>query len=331
MRFLRKLILLASLFAIPVGFKSGFEDLVNFIFVHPFFSYLETNRIVDTVFILINFLLLYYTFQKVSVKYKIGWLFILSIFLSLAYYIYYRHWDDPPSWSFTRFQSNPTFAYTDSFYVFAFCFLIIYINSLANIRLLFNKIGAKTINRILIWLKILNTFFLDLIDRSKSISVSQKSVLLEDNPWRLGKEDLLGRLPAAKRIAQYIHDSSAQKAISIGIVSKWGDGKTSFLQMIKSELISKARANEIVLEFNPWFSKTPKRIIIDFFEVFEKKLGNYKLNLSRRVKKYADSLSSIKGHMLTRAINDIYFLFEGNKTIKEEYGELYNELIELIK
>ncbi|WP_338995091.1 P-loop NTPase fold protein [Fusobacterium animalis] len=54
-----------------------------------------------------------------------------------------------------------------------------------------------------------------------------------------------------------------EDSLTIGIVGKWGSGKTSFINMVLENF--KGNDNYIVIKFNPWNISSRKQLISDFF------------------------------------------------------------------
>lgn len=89
-------------------------------------------------------------------------------------------------------------------------------------------------------------------------------------------EDLLGRKKVASDLAKEIEHYKNKDSLTIGIVSKWGSGKTSFINMVLESF--KGNNNYIVIKFNPWNISSRKQLISDFF-----------LQLSNNIKKENES------------------------------------------
>jgi len=89
-------------------------------------------------------------------------------------------------------------------------------------------------------------------------------------------EDLLGRKKVASDLAKEIEHYKDKDSLTIGIVGKWGSGKTSFINMVLESF--KGNNNYIVIKFNPWNISSRKQLISDFF-----------LQLSNNIKKENES------------------------------------------
>lgn len=89
-------------------------------------------------------------------------------------------------------------------------------------------------------------------------------------------EDLLGRKKVASDLAKEIEHYKNKDSLTIGIVGKWGSGKTSFINMVLESF--KGNGKYIVIKFNPWNISSRKQLISDFF-----------LQLSNNIKKENES------------------------------------------
>ena len=74
----------------------------------------------------------------------------------------------------------------------------------------------------------------------------------QDIPKRHINEDELGFKPFVKKVATGIRGYSQQECFVISIEGQWGIGKTTFMNMIKSEL----QEDVEILHFNPWLLST---------------------------------------------------------------------------
>ena len=94
---------------------------------------------------------------------------------------------------------------------------------------------------------------------------SEKPIISKEN-------DLLGRARVASYLAKEIEYYKNKDSLTIGIVGKWGSGKTSFINMVLENF--KGNDKYIVIKFNPWNMSSRKQLISDFF-----------LQLSNNIKK----------------------------------------------
>ena len=85
-----------------------------------------------------------------------------------------------------------------------------------------------------------------------------------DTPICSLKQDEFGRKTLVNLIVEAIKSGMTQNhpAMTIGVYGAWGEGKTSLMQMVKTEL-DKAGTNTIW--YNPWFVADEKKILMEFF------------------------------------------------------------------
>ncbi|SFL58554.1 KAP family P-loop domain-containing protein [Porphyromonadaceae bacterium KH3CP3RA] len=101
-------------------------------------------------------------------------------------------------------------------------------------------------------------------------------------------EDLFGRRGIVDSISKTIVERSMgnQSCYTIGIYGKWGEGKTSLLNMV-CEKIS-CETNIHIVKFNPWLFKDQESLLLDFFKALEK--GNSKA-VVKKIKQYGPLVS----------------------------------------
>ncbi|WP_179008741.1 KAP family P-loop NTPase fold protein [Winogradskyella forsetii] len=127
--------------------------------------------------------------------------------------------------------------------------------------------------------------------RTKSNKKKQLGFIV-DKPLTNISDDQLKYSDYAQIMTEKILNTTADKSFAIGINAKWGTGKTSFLNFIKEQIISKD-SNIIQIDFSPWNIESPKAIISDFFETFEKELNKYNSNISRHLNNYSRKLLAL--------------------------------------
>lgn len=126
---------------------------------------------------------------------------------------------------------------------------------------------------------------------------------LGDNPISKSEEDLFNFKHYADKVQKLIQlNSSNLDAITIGIHGKWGEGKTSFLNLIKNKIehFEKDENGKEYLEFNfnPWRYSSEEEMLFDFFDALSKKFYvKQNTNLQEAGKwitKYSKYLKAIK-------------------------------------
>ncbi|HAT4339733.1 TPA: NTPase KAP [Clostridium perfringens] len=110
-----------------------------------------------------------------------------------------------------------------------------------------------------------------------------------DNAIKSKEEDLLGRKRFAINIAENIIDYRNNEAITIGLIGKWGSGKSSVINMMKEHITKEEKEIEFI-DFNPWYFSGGNKLIEEFFGVLIYYLGieNNELNkLGEHLKLYS--------------------------------------------
>ena len=96
-----------------------------------------------------------------------------------------------------------------------------------------------------------------------------------------------------KKYASHILDkliatNTRKHSYALGVTGSWGSGKTTFLEVLKSQVRGRA---EIVI-FNPWMCRTPEQVTLDFFASLRHQLSpSYRI--SKSIKDYARALNGI--------------------------------------
>jgi hypothetical protein len=83
-----------------------------------------------------------------------------------------------------------------------------------------------------------------------------------DNPILNAGEDALGRAPSARSFARQVLALDVSRGSVVGVLGKWGSGKTSFVNMARQEFVA---ASSPVLDFNPWMFSGAEQLVDSFF------------------------------------------------------------------
>lgn len=109
-----------------------------------------------------------------------------------------------------------------------------------------------------------------------------------DEPIETSEADRLGRSEFARTLARRLRKTrSSHQSFAVGILSPWGYGKTSFLNLIKDEL---KRYGTICIDFSPWTYGKENNLIREFFTEVGKHLRKYADDLPRDMMEYAHIL-----------------------------------------
>ncbi len=123
-----------------------------------------------------------------------------------------------------------------------------------------------------------------------------------DKPVEAEKQDKFQRYFFAKRIAGIVTDKKIPRSLVIGIYGKWGEGKTSVLKFIQTEL---EETEAVIINFNPWLFSDQKQLLKSFFEsvafAVNKKLYTSKELVAKIFSEYADSIGALAGQWIPGA------------------------------
>jgi predicted KAP-like P-loop ATPase len=98
-------------------------------------------------------------------------------------------------------------------------------------------------------------------------------MILSDKPIEKEIEDRLGRVPFSKNLSKSIIDWKGTDSLVVALYGKWGSGKSSVINLTKSELIkSKDSDGPTLIEFNPWFFSGEDKLNEHFFNEIAKEL-----------------------------------------------------------
>lgn len=114
--------------------------------------------------------------------------------------------------------------------------------------------------------------------------------LKEDTPIANTTLDLFGRSKIVDAIVKTINLKSRtdHSCFVIGIYAKWGEGKTSVLNLIEEKLLSQ-HDNIVISKFNPWFFKDQESLLFDFFNSIDG--GNISEAFLNNLRKYGPIVS----------------------------------------
>lgn len=123
-----------------------------------------------------------------------------------------------------------------------------------------------------------------------------------DNPITLRSEDLLERDSFCKQFAKSILRYQDVETLTIGLLGKWGSGKTSIinltLQHIDNEFVDEPKRKPIIIKFNPWNFSDQNNLILQFFRILSinlkrKEYGKILNKTGEIIEVYSDYLEPI--------------------------------------
>lgn len=118
-------------------------------------------------------------------------------------------------------------------------------------------------------------------------------LFLSDKPVATLLEDKFQRYDFSKRIADVIIKRKEEDSLVVGVYGAWGEGKTSVLNFIETELNNKS--DVIIIKFNPWRYTDENLLLVHFFQTLANSLDislkNKKEKIGEELKKYAKLLT----------------------------------------
>lgn len=151
-----------------------------------------------------------------------------------------------------------------------------------------------------------------------------------DTPIDSRDEDLLGRRDRAEHLARKMMCTSVEKsAFTLGIVARWGEGKSSFMRMMKDYLIDRYGCDLIIMDFNPWLYGEDVHLTNVFFDELRNKLSPLNWKLARRLRHYANTLAGTNT-FFDKVASYALLLFL-DKNVAEQYEDLKKQVKNLSK
>ncbi|GAF05328.1 KAP family P-loop NTPase fold protein [Saccharicrinis fermentans] len=142
-----------------------------------------------------------------------------------------------------------------------------------------------------------------------------------DIPLISGEFDTLNRKPQAQSLARDIHHIGYY---NVGIVGAWGEGKTSFVNMVLDEL--KNLDNVVTVRFNPWQSKSPEQISKDYFRTLKICLKPFSGEVYPELNKYLDILLNTEKNVVTKLTRQLSSVI----TLEQQKEKFVNEALKRI-
>ncbi|MGM9478033.1 KAP family P-loop NTPase fold protein [Pedobacter sp. GSP4] len=161
--------------------------------------------------------------------------------------------------------------------------------------------------------------------------IMKNSPFTVDAPILRSDADVFDRDRYARLMAEKIQSNPIEEfsgSLAIGVLGKWGSGKTSFLNLVKEKIDGEGR---ILIDFNPWGSSSPSMIIENFFEVLTKELSEYDRSLSRDMSRYASTLTEMDDNWISKSIKSGSDFFMGSSTVGVDYDEINRALVKVDK
>ncbi|SDA97444.1 KAP family P-loop domain-containing protein [Algoriphagus alkaliphilus] len=264
-------------------FRIPVSILLDNLLVRHLFSSFEGGPISDFLFIVLLFLSSCWLAKKQSLKF-----IYKTVGLGLIFYLFQKTND---YWDFTNLVLLTSIAYWD----------IVAVSGILTIPLyfLFRRLDK-------------------LVSDSETLGG-----FVEDNSVVSYEDDHFKRNIVASEIASLILNTNNKKSFAIGVLGKYGSGKTSFLNLINLSLRDK---NVLAISFDPWSVANHEMIRREFFDLLSDKIAEIDLKMSSLIYSYGRKLAGIYGHSQSW-LNWIGFL-RGSDSAQSsgEYRQINNML-----
>lgn len=164
------------------------------------------------------------------------------------------------------------------------------------------------------------------LKRRKIQSTEDKECsLIFEKPIENVGDDSYKRENYAKIAANKINNNFHREgAFVTGISGSWGFGKTSFLNLVKSNIDSEAF--DIIIDFKPWLSSSLSNIIVDFLYELSKEMNVYIPSFKNKLHEYAEAVSDINESSIIKIGSNII-----RQGLSQSAGDGYNDISNKLK
>lgn len=145
---------------------------------------------------------------------------------------------------------------------------------------------------------------------NKKANSNSIPIFLPDLPISDPDSDLLDYSGSAKQLANDLEITQVDYSYSIGLISPWGTGKSSYLNLL--EFYLKECKKFIIIKFNPRHSRSSKNIQEDFFDELFSVLNKYDSRFSSSFKRYLKAIDVVSDNKI------LSFLFDAQKIWDKE-------------
>ncbi|GEM_PF-1886548 len=156
----------------------------------------------------------------------------------------------------------------------------------------------------------------------------KKSVLHNDAPIEAASQDLLHLDSRALQVCTMLKNYGDRSSIAVGIVGKWGDGKSSFMNLVAEKF--KDDPEFIIVRYNSWLNISLPSIISDFFNTLELALSPYSFDLSKKIRRYGRNVLAVDKGPFSETISNIFNLMPEH-SVSKDFESLNNLLSRLGK
>lgn len=152
---------------------------------------------------------------------------------------------------------------------------------------------------------------------------------IDDNPIRYKKEDLLNFGASVNKAYTYLKGTPVNaSSFSIAITGQWGEGKTSFINLLKEVLVKSG--DFIIVDFYPRSSKNKGNIQRDLLQAIRQELAKYHTGISSLMGYYIRALNLAKVYIPIVSILEEPSIEGRKETIEDALLKIGKKLIVFI-
>jgi hypothetical protein len=270
-------------------------NLFNWLVV-PILSTINEGVIASIVFSFLFISISVYWYNRFRQWYYVKPLPILTCMLLCCIYWYYR-----------VFTTNYTIIVSDLFHVGFSDIVITALTSWSIISIFINLFREKYYKK-----------KRDILFKENNEFPSPK--FEEDKPITCSEDDELGFVEDVDLLFQSINDRQDSSSFSIGINARWGDGKSSFINLLAEKVITN-KDGYILVRFNPRYANNDS-IQASFFETLFSELSKFDSRFKRSFNDYLKVIDVIADNNYLSALLSMTELFN-----REDEKEKINQAI----
>lgn len=130
---------------------------------------------------------------------------------------------------------------------------------------------------------------------------------------------------AAKLAERLVCTDVSKVSFATALTGKWGTGKTTFLELLRKNLM---KQNVVIVDFNPWMSDSSKMIINDFFNTLKDALSGKNIVIDEIIEKYVTLLVNWQNPSLWPQIEKFFHVEkkQGLQSVREQISERLSQL-----
>lgn len=162
------------------------------------------------------------------------------------------------------------------------------------------------------------------IHRKRPTETNEEPSLL-DLPISTWKADRLKRTVFAEQLAKQIRNVDVSDgSVAIAVVSPWGNGKSSFINLIKEQFDLQGDSRHVLLDFSPWSYARGADITRVFFEQLIIATNPFDVTLSKYLRQYIAVLTTVNQSAYDSLINT--WRQENERDMQQLYRQVHEEL-----